>query len=136
MPSELLHVFPGDHAPRGVRRTREGMRLWFRRLYTISPELHFEVTDVLVRDCPWDTTVAVQWTDRATPLDGITYTNEGAHILRLRRGRLVALYAYLDTQKVADACDRLAAGGMVEAAAPPIDEAKVVSTGGDRQRRG
>ncbi len=86
MPPELVHVFPGDHALGGVRRTPEGMRRWFERLYAIFPELGFEVKHVLVRGWPWDTQVAVEWVDRATPPDGVPYVNEGAHVMRLRRG--------------------------------------------------
>ena len=108
MPPELVHVFPGDHALGGVRRTPEGMRRWFGRLYVIFPDLHFEVKRVVVRGWPWDTHVAVQWVDRATPADGVPYVNEGTHFLRLRRGRLVYLHAYCDTQKVAEVCERLA----------------------------
>ena len=122
MPPGLVHVFPGDHALGGVRRTPEGMRKWFRRLYEIFPDLGFEVKNVLVRGWPWDTHVAVEWVDRATPADGVPYVNEGTHVLRLQRGRLVYLHAYLDTQKVAEVCERLARQGMAEAAAPPIEE--------------
>ena len=122
MPSELVHVFPGDHALGGVRRTPEGMRRWFGRLYAIFPDLHFEVKRVVVRGWPWDTHVAVEWVDRATPTDGVPYVNEGTHFLRLRRGRLVYLRAYCDTQKVAEVCERLAWMGVAEAAAPPIEE--------------
>jgi hypothetical protein len=42
--------------------------------------------------------------------------------MRLRRGKVVYLHAYLDTQKVAEVCDRLAARGMISASAPPIEE--------------
>lgn len=122
MPPSLYHCFPGDHALGGVRRTPKGMRRWFERLYEIFPDLHFEVKRVLVRGWPWDTTVAIEWVDRATPPDGIPYVNEGTHVIRLRRGKLVYLHAYLDTQKVAEVCDRLAARGMAEATAPPIEE--------------
>ena len=122
LPPALVHAFPGDHALGGVRRTPAGMRRWCARLYAIVPDLRFEVRRVLVRGGPWDTTVAVEWTDRATPPDGIPYVNEGTHVLRLRRGRIVALHAYCDTQKVAAVCDRLAAGGLAEAGAPPIQE--------------
>ena len=122
MPPELVHVFPGDHALGGVRRTRQGMRKWFERLYEIFPDLSFEVKHVFVRGWPWDTTVAVEWVDRATPADGVPYVNEGTHVMRLRQGRLVYLHAYCDTQKVAEVCDRLARQGMSEAAAPPIEE--------------
>ena len=120
MPTELVHRFPGDHALGGVRRTKQGLQQWFERLYTIFPDLRFDVTRVLVRGWPWDTLVAVEWVDRATPPDGIPYINGGTHILRLRRGKIVSLHAYCDTQKVAEVCDRLAARGMAEAAAPPI----------------
>lgn len=117
----LVHVFPGDHALGGVRHTREGMQRWFARLYAIFPDLRFEVSRVLVRGSPWDTTVAVEWVDRATPADGIPYVNEGTHLIRLRRGRIVALRASCDTQKVAAVCERLATRGMADAAAPPIE---------------
>lgn len=122
MPPALYHCFPGDHALGGVRRTPEGLRRWFTRLYTIFPDLSFEVKRILVRGWPWDTTVAIEWVDHATPIDGIPYRNAGTHIMRLRRGKLVSIHAYTDTQKVAEVCDRLAARGMAEAAAPPIEE--------------
>ncbi len=38
MAPDLTHVFPGDHALGGVRRSREGMRRWFARLYAIFPD--------------------------------------------------------------------------------------------------
>jgi ketosteroid isomerase-like protein len=121
MAPEVTQVFPGDHALGGVRQTRAAMRRWFARLYAIFPDLRFEVTRVLVRGWPWDTTVAVEWIDRATPGDGIPYVNEGTHVIRLRRGRIVELRAYSDTQKVAAVCERLAARGVAEAAAPPFE---------------
>lgn len=118
----MYHSFPGDHALGGVRRTPEGMRRWFKRLYKVFPDLRFEVKGVVVRGWPWDTAVAVEWTDRAATADGVPYVNEGTHFIRLRNGKVTYLHAYLDTQKVAEVCDRLAAGGMAEAAAPPIEE--------------
>jgi ketosteroid isomerase-like protein len=121
MPPELYHCFPGEHALGGVRRTPEGMRRWFGRLYEIFPDLNFEVKRVLVRGWPWNTAVAIEWVDRAITADGVPYVNEGTHVMRLRWGKLVYLHAYLDTQKVAEVCDRLAQSGMAEAAAPPIE---------------
>lgn len=122
MSPEFVHIFPGDHALGGVRRTPESMRRWFERLYEIFPNLNFEVKRVLVRGWPWDTFVAIEWVDRAAPADGIPYVNEGTHVIRLRRRKVVYLHAYLDTQKVAEVCDRLAERGMAEAAAPPIED--------------
>ncbi len=48
------------------------------------------------------------------------YENEGAHWIRLRRGKATYIHAYLDTEKVTEACERLAAAGVDEAAAAPI----------------
>jgi ketosteroid isomerase-like protein len=66
--------------------------------------------------------VAVEWVDRAIPPDGVGYVNEGTHVMKLQRGKITYIHAYLDTQKVAEMCDRLAEHGMAEAAAPPIEE--------------
>lgn len=121
LPPALVHTFPGDHALGGVRRTPAALRRWFARLYAIFPDLRFEVHRVVVRGGPWDTTVAVEWTDRATPPDGLPYSNESMHVLRLRRGTITELHADCDTQRVAAVCDRLAARGLAEAATPPIE---------------
>ena len=64
--------------------------------------------------------VGVEWIGRATPKAGESYVNEGAHIIRIRRGRVVYFHAYEDSQKVADACRRMAEAGIEEAAATPI----------------
>lgn len=121
MPPGLVHVFPGDHALGGERYTPEQMRHWFARLFIFFPDLSFEVRRVVVRGWPWDTTVAVEWVDRATTADDLPYINEGTHFIRLVKGKITYLRAYCDTQKISEVCDRLAAGGMAVAAAPPID---------------
>jgi ketosteroid isomerase-like protein len=73
-----------------------------------------------VHGWPWDTAIAVEWTDRGRAADGQPYENEGAHWIRLRWGKGVAVHAYLDTEKVTAITERLAAAGVAEAAAPPI----------------
>jgi hypothetical protein len=40
--------------------------------------------------------------------------------LRFSWGRVVGIHAYLDTQRVEEACERLAEAGTEEASAPPI----------------
>jgi len=116
----VLHVFPGDHALGGTRHTRDALRRWFERLFLLFPELHFEVKEVAVRGLPWDATVMVQWENRGRVCDGQPYANQGAHVLRLRRGRVVYLHEYLDSQRVAAVCRRLAQQGVSEATAKPI----------------
>jgi ketosteroid isomerase-like protein len=117
---DVHHVFPGDNALGGERHSRDAMERWFERLYTVFPELEFEVRRVAVSGPPWDMWVAVEWVDRAKPSDGVPYENEGAHWIRLQRGKATYIHAYLDTEKVTRTCQRLAAAGLEEAAAPPI----------------
>jgi ketosteroid isomerase-like protein len=117
---DVQHVFPGDHALGGERHSREAMGRWFERLYRLFPEIEFEVKSVSVTGPPWDLRVAVEWSDRGRAADGVPYENEGAHWIRIRRGKGTYVHAYLDTQKVADACVRMAAAGIEEAAAAPI----------------
>ncbi|MFN8376039.1 MAG: nuclear transport factor 2 family protein [Anaerolineae bacterium] len=120
MAPTLEHVFPGDHALGGKRHTREAMRRWFQRLYCIFPNLQFEIKEILVKGYPWDTVAVVQWVDRATPVDGQPYVNEGVHVFRIRWGRGVGIYAYMDTQRIEEVCQRLVKLGIAEASAPPI----------------
>jgi ketosteroid isomerase-like protein len=118
----VLHVFPGDHALGGTRHSRDALRRWFQRIFLLFPELRFEVKEVAVRGLPWDATVMVQWENRGRACDGQPYANQGAHVLRLRRGRVIYLHEYLDSQRMAEVCRRLARRGLSEAAAEPVTD--------------
>ena len=117
---DVHHTFPGANAIGGERHSREAMELWFERLYRLIPDINFEVKKVSVKGPPWDMHVAVEWRDWGTAADGVAYDNEGAHWIRLQRGKATYIHAYLDTEKVTALCDRLAAAGYEEAAAVPI----------------
>ena len=117
--NDVHHVFGGEHALGGERHSREAVRRWFERLFRLY-DLRFEVQHILVSGPPWDLRVAVQWIGHATPKLGEPYINEGAHLIRIRRGRVVYLHAYEDSQKVADACQKMAEAGIPEAGAAPI----------------
>jgi ketosteroid isomerase-like protein len=117
---DVHHVFPGDGALGGERHSREAFERWFERLYALIPEIELEVHDVAVRGWPWDTAVAVQWSDRGRAADGVPFENAGAHWIRLRWGKATQVRAYLDTERLNAIVDRLAAAGNEEAARPPI----------------
>jgi hypothetical protein len=69
---------------------------------------------------PWNTTVVVEWTDRATPADKTDYVNSGVHVIRMRWGKVIGIHAYRDTQVLIDTLNRMAVNGIEEAKAPPI----------------
>jgi len=49
---------------------------------------------------------------------GVSYDNRGAHVIRLRFGRVTSFHAYMDSQRSAAALDRPARHGIAEATAP------------------
>ena len=117
---DVHHRFAGVHPLGGERHDPVAVRRWFERLFRLFPELRFTVTDTAVAGWPWDMTVTVQWRADVVPAVGEPYVNVGAHVLRVRRGRVACLHAYEDSQAVAEACARMAAHGIEEAAAAPI----------------
>jgi ketosteroid isomerase-like protein len=120
MSADVHHVFPGDHPLGGERRSRDAVRRWFERLGRLYPGHGFEVHRVVSTGWPWDIWIAAQWTARLTPQLGEPYSNEGAHWIRVRWGRVTYFHAYLDTQLIDRACSEMAAAGIDEAAAAPI----------------
>jgi ketosteroid isomerase-like protein len=116
----IEHRFAGGHCLGGKRTSTEALRLWFERLFRLFPHLQFEMHTIAASGWPWDTTVVVEWTDRATPADKTDYVNSGVHVIRMRWGKVVSIHAYLDTQVLIDTLTRMAVNGIEEAKAPPI----------------
>ena len=106
----------------GTRHTRDALRRWFERLSLLFTELHFEVKEVTVQGWPWKATVMVQWENQERARDGQPYANQGTHVVRLRRGRVIYLHEHLDSQRVAEVCRRLVEQGGSEVAAEPITD--------------
>jgi ketosteroid isomerase-like protein len=94
----ITHTFSGNHPLGGTRHYIEAMRRWFQRLYVISPQLNFTIKTIIVSGWPWDTSIAVEWEDRAVLADSPDYVNEGIHIIKMCWGKVAYLHAHLDTQ--------------------------------------
>jgi ketosteroid isomerase-like protein len=122
LPPRVHHLFPGDNALGGERHSREAFGRWLERVWTLFPEISFEVWEIAVKGWPWDLRVAVQWTDRGRAADGEPYENRGAHWIRVHRGRPVRIQAYLDTDKVTAALERMSRAGIEQASAPQITD--------------
>lgn len=118
---DVRHTFSGAHALGGTRHSRRALRRWLERLFRLFPELTFTIRDMMATGPPWNTRLAIAWGDQGVAADGVDYENEGIHRLRLEWGRLVELHAKLDTQHLARTLDRMAAAGIDEAAADPIE---------------
>jgi ketosteroid isomerase-like protein len=116
----IEHQFAGDHCLGGKRTSTRAMRHWFERLLRLFPNLKFKIHSIAASGGPRDTTVVVEWTDRATPADGTDYVNSGAHVIRMRWGKVVSIHAYLDTQVLIGTLNRMAVNGIEEAKAQPI----------------
>lgn len=122
MTPDVHHVFPGQHPLGGERHSRDAVLRWFERLGRLYPGHDFEVHRVVASGWPWDLWIAAQWTAQLQPAVGRAYSNEGAHWLRVRWGKVVYFHAYLDTQPIDRACRQMAGAGIAEAAAEPIIE--------------
>lgn len=122
MADRFEHRFAGNHPMGGARHTREGLRLWFERLFRLTQRLDFSIQHVAVAGWPWDTTGTIEWIDNAVLADGGPYSNHGVHVVRLRWFRAVSIHANLDTAVWEAACARMAAAGISEAAAAPIED--------------
>jgi ketosteroid isomerase-like protein len=118
--ADVQHRFGGSGALGGERHTREGLRRWFERLFRLFPQLRFAVAHITVGGPPWDLTVAAQWTAEVTPAHGPPYENVGVHVIRIRRGRVVSIQAYEDSDAIARACQIMLEHGIAEAGAEPI----------------
>ena len=118
----VLHIYAGHNAVGGTRTSRDDVRRWFERVYRLFPSFHEDVREVLVGGWPWNTVAAVQWvaTTHSTILDE-TLEMHGVHVVRFRWGKITELRAYPDTEKFSAHLARLAAAGVDEAAAPPIE---------------
>lgn len=123
MAPQFEHRFSGDGAIGGTRHSLPAFRLWFQRLMRLtSGKLDVDLHHVAVAGWPWDATAVAEWTDRATLADGGPYVNSGVHVIRLRWFKAVSIHATLDTVVWERARARMAANGIEEADAPPIED--------------
>jgi hypothetical protein len=114
----FIHSFAGDHALGGTRYRRASVAAWFDRLFTVFPNIHLSVQDVLVAGWPWKTRVIViiEVTHREPD-----YRNVVVQRLQLRWGRVEQIVEFLeDPRALAVVLGRRAEDGIAAAYAPPI----------------
>ena len=122
MADDVYHSFPGDNPVGGERHSRDALSRWFERLFRLFPGFSFDVRRVVSDGWPWSTWVAVEWTNSVTAADGESGENAGTTWMHVRWGRTTRIHEYLDSERVTDACRRMAAAGIEEGAAAPIED--------------
>jgi hypothetical protein len=95
-------------------------RAWYERLYKIFPDLRFELTNIVVKGSPWDTTVTIEWKDFFTLCNGRQGSNCGVHIVHFKWAKVDSLRIYCDTKLLMDGLDVQAEYGVEDAKQLPL----------------
>ena len=94
-------VFPGDHSWGGEYRGKAEIERFLRRFVRVG--LQLEPQEIVVGGAPWNTTVCLHFTDKASDADGaVVYANRGVIFAKSAWGKIVFQELYEDTQKVAE----------------------------------
>jgi ketosteroid isomerase-like protein len=117
---EFEHWFVGTHALSGLRTSMPTTRAWYERLLKIFPNIKFDIRNIVVSGWPWNTLVAVEWTDSYTLLNGEKRTNCGVHMIRLVWGKGVSVHIYCDTELLLENLAIQKVGGIGEASYAPL----------------
>ena len=93
-------VFPGNNSWAGEFRGKEAIASWLRRFHEAG--LKVQPHEIVVGGPPWNTTVCVRITDRATDAGGnVIYENRAVLFGKIRWGKITFYEVYEDTEKVA-----------------------------------
>ncbi|NHC15753.1 nuclear transport factor 2 family protein [Motilibacter deserti] len=131
------HWFSGSHTLSGRRTSALDIQAWYDRLAAVFPDLHFDITKLVVGGWPWDTVAMIEWVDFVSDESGRRYSNQGVHVIRLRWGKVVELHVYCDTQLLASICETLGSQGRSAAVAEPVGASEPFAEAAARgQRRG
>ncbi len=115
------HVFLGESALVGRRKSLAATSAWYARLFRLLPDIHFELERIAISGMPWNTLAVAEWRETNSGTDGVATHNRGIHAVHIVWGRMTRLHICPDTVGLAGTLDRLAASGQAEAHAPMIE---------------
>jgi ketosteroid isomerase-like protein len=105
---ELEFRFPGRHSWAAHLRTKQELERWYERFVRVGIQLYPD--EVFVKGPPWNTRVCVRFHDFAkSPTGETVYENHGVLYGRMAWGKVRFGEAFLDTQRVAEFDEYLAA---------------------------
>jgi ketosteroid isomerase-like protein len=100
-------VFPGRNSWAADFGDKDQLARWYERYVRVG--LQLEPQEILVQGWPWNTTVAIHFTDHANDPNGeVVYGNRGVLFGKVAWGKIRFGTVYEDTQKVAEFDDYLA----------------------------
>jgi ketosteroid isomerase-like protein len=92
--------FPGSSSWAGEFRGVDAVRAWLERFHSVGLEL--EVDEILIGGWPWNTKVALHFTDRLRASNGaLVYENTGFIYAKGAWGKIREYEVVEDTEKVA-----------------------------------
>ncbi len=99
--AEDVHfVFPGENSWKADLHGKDEVARWVERFVRVG--LRLEPEEILVAGPPWNTRMALRFTDHLTLPDGtVVYENQGAMLGTIAWGRLTAYEVHEDTEKSA-----------------------------------
>lgn len=97
---DVHFVFPGDNSWKADLRGKDEVARWVARFVRVG--LRLEPQEILVTGPPWNTRMALRFTDHLTLPDGtVVYENQGAMLGTIVWGKLAAYEVHEDTEKSA-----------------------------------
>ena len=97
---DVLFRFPGKSSWAGEFRGIDAVRPWLERFHSVGLEL--DVDEILIGGWPWNTKVALHFTDRLKAPDGtLVYENTGFIYAKGAWGKIREYEVVEDTEKVA-----------------------------------
>jgi len=116
------HRFAGSgHALSGARHDHAAIAAWYARLGRLFPGLRFAPRGMAVSGGPADTRAFVAVDESSVDPEGTVLSNDVVLEIRLRWGRATALRGHCDTARLERNLAHVAARGVDEATAAPIE---------------
>ena len=124
---KFVYRFIGDTPLGGTRTSKPAMQAWFQRIYRLVPDAQFAPQMIVVEGPPWNTRVMTYVKFRGTlpstsNAPGAPYENEVMQLMRLKWGRIASVLTLEDTQRFVAILPMLAAAGIADATADPIND--------------
>ena len=116
----FIHWFIGEHALSGTRVSLDKTIAWYKRLYTIFPNIQFKIKNIKIQGTLWNTTAVIEWDDSYLLLNNEQRKNLGVHIIHFKWAKVDSIRIYCDTRLLLENMSIQEKGGIKEVLEPPI----------------